>query len=438
MSNKAGKFFESLVAPIPRPYATRGRNAQARVRELLHALDEPQKDLPCVHIAGSKGKGSTALFVGAMLHEFGYSTGTFLSPHLESWTERFLIDGVPVDANELDATIDRIHGPLARLSAQHPELPPSFFDALTTCAFELFRNAGVDFGIIEAGLGGRLDATLVANTRVACITTIELEHTDKLGDTLREIAHHKAGIIKPAVPVVVGALPDEALDVILHEARLQDAPADVMGSAFSVEQVAGRLASELHFRHAQFSISAQINVPGDSAAHNAALAIQCVRRLLGEEADGHGPALARGLARAELPGRTEVLNESPLIVVDAAHTEASARSLAELLGRLGAQKTHLLLSMTAGKQPDTVLRRLLPVCARVTVTRADPSRSMPPEQLAQFIRSVSPDMRVDVNEDVSNAVDSAFHGLGKETCLCVAGSVYLVGAARPRLRRLLT
>ena len=205
----AEAWLEGLINLERSPAALRqARLSLAPVQSLLARIGEPQRGLHVLHIAGSKGKGSTALLCEALLRAAGVSTGTFTSPHLERWTERFRIDGREVPEDALAATIGELRPHVEALRGS-PE-PPSFFDVITAAAFQLFSAARVDVAIVEVGLGGRLDSTNVVEPAVCCITSIELEHTDKLGDTLAAIAGEKAGIAKPHVPLVVGPLPAEA------------------------------------------------------------------------------------------------------------------------------------------------------------------------------------------------------------------------------------
>jgi folylpolyglutamate synthase/dihydropteroate synthase len=207
----------------------RARLSLAPVEALLARVGEPQRGLRVVHVAGSKGKGSTALLGEALLRAVGLSTGTFTSPHLERWTERFRIDGHEVPGDALAAAVTRLrpHVDALRQGAD----PPSFFDVTTAAAFLLFAEAGVDVALVEVGLGGRLDSTNVVAPAVCCITSIELEHTEKLGDTLAAIAGEKAGIAKAGVPLVVGALPAEAAEVVEARARALGCPLARLGGS---------------------------------------------------------------------------------------------------------------------------------------------------------------------------------------------------------------
>ena len=199
-------------------------------------------------------------------------------------------------------------------------------------------------------MGGRYDATAVAEAQVCCITSIELEHTDKLGETLTEIAHHKAGIIRPKVPIVTGSLPREAAEVIAHEALTLDAPLQRLGVEFQVEADVSGSAAQLGFTQEGFTLAARLRAPSKLAVNNAALAIATVRCLLGSAADKQPGRMINALEAVVLPARTEILSQRPLIIVDAAHTTDSSAGLAALLASLGETPTHLIISMTSGSK----------------------------------------------------------------------------------------
>ena len=202
----------------------RERIGLAPVRGLLERLGEPHRRVPCVHVAGSKGKGTTVLLAERLARAAGLRTGSYTSPHLRRWTERLRIDCEPVEDHVFASLIERTRGP-AEVMAGDPASPgPSFFDVLTAAALLHFAESRVDLAVLETGLGGRLDATNVVTPLACCITTIELEHTDRLGTTLRAIAGEKAGIVKPGVPLVLGRVAGEARDAILARARDVGAP----------------------------------------------------------------------------------------------------------------------------------------------------------------------------------------------------------------------
>ncbi len=431
---EAAAYLEGLIDREKRPDFDYKRIDLGPIRQLIRRLDHPERDLPALHIAGSKGKGSTALFAEAVLRAAGRRVGTFTSPHLESWTERFRIDGREVEGSKLARAVDRIRPHADALRLGDAALVPSFFDVTTAAALVLVREASVDFAILETGLGGRLDSTNVCVPAVTCVTSIELEHTDKLGSRLGEIAAEKAGILKHGVPAVVGPLPPEARAVVVERALEVGAPVVELGRSFRFELLEQSLDG-LRLRLEDEALDVEVRVPvmGAHQAVNAALAVACVRRALGAEAS-LSSAVTRGLAAAKLPGRVEVLQRDPTLIVDSAHTAVSARSLAASLSRLPRRRTRLVLSISAGKDLASILEALLPVATEVTVTRAEPARSLAPGEIAAAIRAVAPGVPVNVIPNPHLAVRAARDGLGPGDCLCATGSVYLAGIARRVLR----
>src|SRR5262245_44292277 len=275
---EAEAWLEGLINLERAPDPARVRLSLEPVQRLLARIGDPQRRLHVLHVAGSKGKGSTALLCEALLRAAGASTGTFTSPHLERWTERFRIDGREVAGDALAAVIGSLRPHVDALRTG-PE-PPSFFDVTTAAAFQLFTDARVDVAILEVGLGGRLDSTNVVTPAVSCITSIELEHTDKLGDTLAAIASEKAGIAKPGVPLVTGALPAEAAAVVEARARSLGCPLARLERELACEVLEERIdGTRFRLRDAPFEVELELAAPGRHQAANASLALACVRRL---------------------------------------------------------------------------------------------------------------------------------------------------------------
>jgi len=213
------RLLLSRVRDDPRPYRDRERFAMRAVLALLARVGNPHLQLRCVHIAGSKGKGSVALMCEHLLQHAGVRTGTFTSPHLQRWNERIRVDGHDAETASLAHALDTLRPHLAVLDDSGDELSPSFFDLLTAAALLIFAREKCDSVIIETGLGGSFDASNVITPLACCITSIELEHTDKLGATVQAIAYHKAGIIKAGVPVVTARFADAAQAVVEQRAE---------------------------------------------------------------------------------------------------------------------------------------------------------------------------------------------------------------------------
>jgi dihydrofolate synthase/folylpolyglutamate synthase len=402
------------------------------IRRLMGRLGDPQANLSVIHLAGSKGKGSTGLMAEALLGAAGERVGTFTSPHLERWSERFRIDGREVTGELLADAVERIAPHIDALREQDPRRAPSFFDALTAIALLLFSEAKLDRCVFEVGLGGRLDSTNVITAAVSCITSIEFEHTQQLGNTLAEIASEKAGILKPGVPVVIGDLRDEAAEVVETRARELGAPLARLGRDFNLEVLDRDLEGQVvRLTDGTLRVDARIAALGFHQAHNAALALACVARAPGVvQGERLSEAAARGFAAVRLPGRIELIGRSPWLLVDSAHTGDSAAALASVLRCIPRRRSHLVLSISAGKDTDAIVRHLLPEVNAVTVTLAEPARSLSPSEVATAIRAAVPDVSVQLVPNPHLALRAAREELSAEDLLCVSGSIYLAGIAR--------
>jgi dihydrofolate synthase/folylpolyglutamate synthase len=426
----AEAFLEGLINHERRADVPYARFDLAPIRRLLARIGDPHTRLSVVHVAGSKGKGSTALLTEAVLRASGERVGTFTSPHLERWTERFRIDGRDVDGAALAAAVETLRPHIAALRDEDPATAPTFFDTTTAAALLLFADARLDRVVLEVGLGGRLDSTNVVDPAVACVTTIELEHTDKLGDTLAAIAAEKAGILKSRRPVVIGALAPEAEAVVLARARELDAPARVLGRDFHFEVRRADLEGlALQLRDGDFAVDASLPLLGAHHAANAALAVACARAL-GHAGASLRAAVQRGFASAVLPGRIEVLAREPWIVVDGAHTAASARALAAALAAVQRTSVHLVLSISAGKDLAAILDALLPLADQITVTRAEAARSLDPAEVAAAVRAARPGLALRVVPNPHLALRAAREAAPRDGLLVATGSIYLAGIAR--------
>ncbi len=401
---------------------------------LLEGLNRPQDGLSIIHVAGSKGKGSTCLFAEALLQSLGERVGTFTSPHLESWLERFRVGARPVAEATLISAVRQVQPVLEPLRQGPRETLPSFFDATTAIALLIFRAENVDRVLLEVGLGGRLDSTNIVEPAVTCVTSIELEHTDKLGDTEALIAGEKAGILKAGVPAVIGPLRAEAMEVVRARAERVGAPLRVVPAEIPSQGGAfiGRVGD--------VPFEVDMATPGVAARGNARLAIECVRAL-GRYSEGQiAQAVQAVLPHVRLPGRCEQLAADPRVLVDTAHTAESARALSVVLQTRAASGYELLLSVSGDKDVDRVLRPLLACASRITVTRADPTRSLAADELADRVHALIESMprvadfeakpEISVVSDPEEACRIARASLAEEHMLCATGSVYLAGIAR--------
>jgi dihydrofolate synthase/folylpolyglutamate synthase len=371
-----------------------------RVRLALSRLGDPQARLAAIQIAGTNGKGSTAAIAEAVLREAGLRTGLYSSPHLARFTERIRIDGQEVDGDRL-AALDR------RVAAT--EVPLTYFEIATALAFLAMAEADVEIAVLETGLGGRLDAVTACTPWATGITSIGLDHTEYLGDTLAAIAREKAGILKPDVPCFVGRLPPEADAEIERAADAVGAPLFRFGADFGAPPFPIALA-------------------GAHQKENAALAAQLARaagRQLSRPIDDR--VMARGLAGVRWPGRCERVGDD--LLFDCAHNADGAQALAAALPGLAAgRRVVLLVSIVGDKDPDAMLASLAPSAAAVVATRSDNPRALPAAGLAATAgRFIADAVACD---DPIAALDEARRRAGPGGLVVVCGSMFLVGLLR--------
>jgi dihydrofolate synthase/folylpolyglutamate synthase len=439
----AEAWLDGLINREREPRSRYSRFGLEAIEALLARLGNPERELSIVHLAGSKGKGSTALLIEAVLRSLGERVGTFTSPHLSRWTERFRVDGVEVTGSSLARAISKIRPHVDALRASEPRQPPSFFDATTAAALVLFADAGVDRSILEVGLGGRLDSTNAVTPAVTCLTTIELEHTDKLGSTLGRIATEKAGILKPGVPSVIGRLPAEAEVVVRARAAEVGSRTTHLGRDFGMDvphdalarAVPGEAEPARFWSSDGFEFTAVLGAPGAHQLDNAAVAIAAIRALGVHTDTALANAAAAALPEVSLPARIEVVERDPWVVVDSAHTRDSAAALRNFLSHLEVERVHFVLSVSLDKPLEPIFDALIPesdagFVEAVTVTRAEPIRARDPKRLASELSQLRPSIAVRVIEEPYEAVRRSREELQGTTMLCVVGSVYLAGIAR--------
>lgn len=419
----AERYLESLINLEKKPEAFGRRVSTAPVAALLEKIGNPQRSFSVLHIAGSKGKGSTALFSESLLRAAGKRVGTFTSPHLEHWTERFRVDGMDVDPEALVDEVEKLR-PHVEHQRRESTAPPTFFDVTTALAFALFRRFSVTHGVIEVGLGGRLDSTNVVTAAVCCITSIELEHTDRLGETYAEIAGEKAGILKGPVPALLGPLLPAAREVIVARAAAVGASVSHFGQKFGVD----RSREPVELFDGAFRVPFRTGLLGDHVHQNAALALACVRRLPGVALSAQQAADALG--RTLLPGRLELLGEAPSLLVDSAHTAASAKAARQVMEKLPHEKRWVVISVSSDKDLAKLCEVLLPGSHRVVVTRAETHRSVAAEVLAREADLWLPAGSVRIAPDPEEALAWARAQAAPADLVCAVGSVYLAGIAR--------
>ena len=419
-----------------------------RMRQLLTRLGQPDAGMKIVHVAGTKGKGSTSAMIAEMLTAAGFRTGLFSSPHLERIEERFAVDGQPCTAAELVALVERLQ-PVARAMDEEaaaegdPNGGPTYFEITTAMALVHFVERQVDAAVLEVGLGGRLDSTNVCLPAVSVITSISFDHTRQLGNTLSAIAREKAGIMKPGVPVVCGVTEDEPQQVIADTAREHGCRLIQAGRDFRFEYRAPRRIVDFSYSIAgqEFALEhIPLVMPGRHQAANAAVALATIAELRHQAWCISTEAMRLGLSRTKLPGRVEVIPGEPAIVIDTAHNPASARALVETLAEFPApSRRTLIVSISLDKDVRAIVAQLALSFDRFIITQyQDNPRAVPAERLAGMFRdAIARDPASASNIEVIQAelpVDAWRHA--QETAIsgeriCIAGSFFLAAELRP-------
>lgn len=401
----------------------------SRIEALVERLGQPHLAAGSVHIAGTKGKGSTAAMIASILTASGYRTGLYTSPHLHSFTERIRIDGDPIPESALAALVQRLRPEFDAFNqlGTHGEL--TTFEILTAMAFVHFRERAADFQVLETGLGGRLDATNVIDPKVCAITSISLDHTEVLGGTLAKVAAEKAGIIKPGCVAVTAPQCPEVRDVVFttcqqRGARLVEVGRDIVwrlrehtdsGQSFQVKGL-----------HGNYDLTTPLL--GEYQLENSAVAVGVAEALseLGMRISSEG--LAAGLSRVSWPGRLQVLRRDPLLVVDGAHNADSATKLVKALSEyFRFAKAILVVGTSRDKDIAGIVDGLLPLSSNVIVTQSRNPRAADASALAaEFSRRGVKAKRA---ETVGSAVEMALREADRRDMVCATGSLFVVAEA---------
>lgn len=403
-----------------------------RIRALLEKLDNPQEELATIHIAGTNGKGSVAAMLSAILHAAGYPTGRFTSPHLLRFNERFFCREAPVDDTTLLQCIGKVEEAALELDGDR-DLSPSFFECATATAFLVFRQQGIRLAVVETGLGGRLDATNVLFPLVSVITRIGLDHCQWLGSTLAEIAAEKAGIIKPGRPLVRGAMPREAAEVIEKAANRVGSPVLSAEQAVSVEIINSDLTGQKIrvVTESRDLGTARMSLGGSFQAENAASCVATCE-VLREQAGLPVPdqAILNGLAAVVWPGRCQWVNETPPILVDGAHNSDAALALRRAIRNLAPRRSvGIIIGMCDDKEISPTLRELAPMIARAWTVPVPTERSANPEILQTLLHQSGVDARVSVFEQAAVQAAGWAAEDGHRRLVLICGSLFLAGQA---------
>lgn len=416
-------------APQPRLEAT---------RRAVELLGDPQRSYPIVHVTGTNGKTSTSRITESILRAYGLRTGLMTSPHLVRFNERIVIDGQPISNRALAANWADIRPFIEMVDAEliaNGEEALTFFEALTVLAFASFADAPVDVAVIEVGMGGEWDSTNVGDGQVAVFSPIALDHTQRLGSTVAEIARTKSGIIKPAASVVSASQSPDALAELERAAELTESTLAVEGEGFELLESSVAVGGQVISVRGLAGTYRELFLPlfGDHQGHNATLAVAAVESFLGGGTQPLvGDVLAEGLATATSPGRLQIIGTEPTVIVDAAHNPHGAAALAAALtSYFTFDEVAVVLGVLQDKDARGIVEALAPVTERFHVTQSQSERAIPYEELAELVLELTHEDATYQFASVEHAVQDArvWAAAAPRRAVVVTGSITLVGEA---------
>ncbi len=418
--------FTNLASSRHVPYNKRVWNL-SHMEALVAAMGYPHEDFAAIHIAGTKGKGSTAAMIESALRHAGLRPGLYTSPHLHTFRERMRVDGHLIPKSRW------VEG-VRRLQEIVPDLPfhPTLFELLTTMAFWYFSAEEAPIAVVEVGLGGRLDSTNILNPQLTLITSLGLEHTAILGNTLADIAREKGGIIKAGVPVIVAPQPPEALSVLEHLAVQHDAPLVCLGRDWHlrIERVTPSGLSITVWSDSTVYESVDVGLRGMHQAVNAALAVIALHHMKETGWPLEEEHFRQGLRYVHWPARMEVLQRQPILLLDGAHTVESLTQLLDGIHRwLPHENLHVLFGVSADKRIPELLDLLWLHADTLHITRSEHPRAALPEHIMEYL-PVGPGPEVFTYTLVEDALATALHMAGPDDLICVCGSIFLAAAVR--------
>ncbi|MDX9715228.1 MAG: folylpolyglutamate synthase/dihydrofolate synthase family protein [Dissulfurispiraceae bacterium] len=410
-----------------------------RIRKILDTLGNPHQQFSSIHIAGTNGKGSTAAACECILRSHGLKTGLFTSPHLISFTERIRINGIEITETDVIRLTSYIRAETDNICQKHGQ--PTFFEFVTAMAFCYFAEQGIDWAVVETGMGGRLDATNVLIPAVSVITPVSLDHREFLGSTLKEIASEKAGIIKQGVPVVSALQKKEAADLLLSTAKRAGSEAYFYDVDFSVSNIkTDALGSTFDYTDGDIFINnIHLPLPGRYQTQNSAAAVKAALLALGNNRLSLENTAA-GLNRIKWPGRLEMISDNPAFLLDAAHNPDAANALAEYLKSNYADRSIIfIIGMMADKDITQTIMQLLPLSSKTIFTRPPTERAASAQSLSDAALDLGYENTCTTDTiqaaiDLAYAISAELSVTEKPDPLIVAtGSFYTIGEIKAAL-----
>jgi dihydrofolate synthase/folylpolyglutamate synthase len=399
-----------------------------RITVLLEQLGNPHQGLRVIHVAGTNGKGSVCKYLSAILQKTGYRVGLYLSPHVERFSERIVINNQEISQQDFAGLVSQVRPIVEAMKKQ--DTSPTFFEIVTALAFLHFKQCSVDYAVVEVGLGGRFDATNVVNPLVSVITNISLEHTDILGKDIGLIASEKAGIIKDHVPVVCGAT-HKAREVIEQVASQRNALVTWIDHTMWMRTSSEKGYQEFIVQGALKDYTVQTSMLGRHQGENITLAIATVEQLQMDGVYMTDSDIQDGIKAATHPGRMEIISAKPLLLLDGAHNPAGMSMLAKTVQEdFSNHRCVIVLGVLKDKDLKTMVSTIVPIADVIIVTKSGNPRAVDPVVLKEMITTIDSDKTVFVEDSIPRAIDHAKRIARPKDLICVTGSLFTVGEAR--------
>jgi dihydrofolate synthase/folylpolyglutamate synthase len=409
-----------------------------RVEKLLSLVGNPHKKIATVHIAGTKGKGSTATMLAKMLEANHYNVGLYTSPHVVHLHERITVNSETISEQEMLGLMNRLYTPVEKVSRTDPL---TFFEILTTLAFMHFFDKKVDIAVIETGMGGRLDSTNVIKPKVVGITSLSIDHQHQLGDTIDKIAKEKAGVFKRGVPAISVQQEPAAMRVLKSQASTTKAPLSVTGG--DIDFSYRFETSREHGPHTRVCLTTQtskfehLRVPlhGKHQAINCGLALAMLDRLKSSGYKIDNEKATEGLHKVSLMGRMEMICDDPRIIIDAAHNAASIEVLIHAIGQnIPYDSMVVIFGCNSDKDVKGMLQKLQYGADKVVFTRSNSAKAMSPQDLADMYTEMCGKM-CQAAVSLGEALRLAKSAISRGDLICITGSFYLIGEAKIRFQQ---
>ena len=405
-----------------------------RMRLLLEMIGNPHEKIPVIHVAGTKGKGSTCSMLASVIQACGYRCGLYISPHITAFEERITINGIQPSQTEFVGLLNRLLPTIAEMDQLPGRMQPTYFELATALAWKHFLEQNVDIAVLEVGLGGRLDSTNLCRPLVTVITNISRDHTHVLGSTLHQIAYEKAGIIKPRIPLISGVSQGDALEMIEQTSLERQAPFTLLGRQLHLinrrSDAQGKVDIDVR-TPTRLWTEVPVVLRGPHQASNAALALGVIDELRNQNWSFPDEDVKVGFRRVNWPARVEVISHRPTVIIDAAHNWESARALvASLREEPPDQKRILVFAATKDKDVAGILRQLLPSFDTVVLTRyLDNPRGVSLDELRGLVESMTT-RPTHVAPDPLSAWSLAKRLAGRRDLIVITGSFFLVAELR--------